>query len=81
MFILIMGNFMLVAALSEELFEGWEKLGLFALIMFGLFGFVFFLMKYSKWHEKSAKHKRRTSGLNRKQRREEQARKRKGSRR
>lgn len=68
---------MLVATLSEELLEGWEKLGVFALIMAVFVGFVFSLMKYSKWREKSHSKKRRLPGLNREQRRREQASKRK----
>lgn len=75
----MMANVMSVATLSEELLEGWQKLGVFALILAFVFGLVFSLMKFSKWQEKSQRHKRSAPGLNRKQRRQEQARKRKGS--
>lgn len=68
---------MLVETLSDELLEGWTKLGVFALIVAFVFGLVFLLMRISSLKERSPGHKRRVTGLNRKQRRQEQASKRK----
>lgn len=71
---------MLVETLSDELLEGRMKFGVFALILAFVFGLVLLLMKVSAWREKSGSHKRRATGLNRKQRRHEQASKRKRGR-
>ena len=68
---------MLIATLSDEFLEGWTKLGVFALIVAFVFGLVFLLMRVSSLKEKSRGHKRPVAGLNRKQRRHEQATKRK----
>ena len=68
---------MLVNILLDEFLEGWTKFGVFALILAFVFGLVLLLVKVSAWKEKSRSHKRRITGLNRKQRRYEQAGKRK----
>ena len=67
---------MVVAVVLQELVEGWTKLGVFALILAFFFVFLFSLMKVSEWREKAHKHKPRIVGLNRRQRRSEQANKR-----
>ena len=69
---------MVVAVLLQELLEVWAKLGVFALILAFFFVFLFSLMKVSEWRDRARKHKPRIAGLNRRQRRSEQARKRKG---
>ena len=66
---------MVVAMFLQELLEGWTKLGVFALILVFFFGFLFSLMKFSEWKGKARKHRPRIVGLNRRQRRSEQARK------
>ena len=67
---------MVIETLSEELFEGWTKLAVFALILAVVFGLLFSLMKFSERKEKSSWQKRGVRGVNRKHRRYEQARKR-----
>ncbi len=67
---------MIVALLLQDLLEGWTKLGVFALILAFFFVFLFSLMKVSEWRDKVRKHKPRIAGLNRRQRRSEQANKR-----
>ena len=66
---------MVIAVLLQELLEGWAKLGVFALILAFFFIFLFSLMKFSEWRDKARKHRPRIVGLNRRQRRSEQARK------
>lgn len=69
--------FMLVETLSEESIDGWTKFGLSLLILAFIVGLVFSLMKFSEWSEKSRRHRRRVTGVNRSLRRKEQATKRK----